>query len=154
MTTAFRVLLIATFFANAAMAATDLSRCLNRAGRGEDPLRRDKGRIECLKSFAPRMDRTSCLRLTRGFEYANNAEAMKSFCTFELKRDPTASECMSAALSMDYGSLRDDLVWGCLQRLNLTISRRDCRRLSELMVFPHQKARASSYCENEIRSAR
>jgi len=154
----FKLALTAVLFIasplTASAAINTISSCLQQASRGGDPMVRDNSRIRCLRSFAPRLDRDTCLRLTRGFEYSGNSEGMKSFCVFELKKDPKVADCSKAAGSMDYGSSRDELVWGCLRRLNLTLSKHDCRHLTGFMVYPTQKARAASYCENELKSSR
>lgn len=127
--------------------------CFQRATREANPAARDRARVQCIKAVSSQLDRVSCLKLTRGFEYSTNAEDMKSYCVFALRPEPKPADCLRAARSMDYGASRDDLVWGCLKRMNATISKGECKELARAMVFPAQKARASSYCDNEIKAS-
>lgn len=118
-----------------------------------NPMSRDRERSQCVKALAPTLNRETCLKHTRAFEYSINAEGMKAYCVFELRGDPRPADCLAAARTMDYGGSRDELVWGCLKRLKETVSKNECKQLARAMTFPAQKTRASSYCENEIRAS-
>lgn len=136
----------------AARPDRSLRQCLHHAARAADPGTRDENRIRCVKAFSRHLNALECARAARGLEYSFNAERMKAYCAFELKREANAGQCLKIARSMDYGSSRDELVWGCLRRLNARITPKECRALVDVMVFPAQKARARTYCANEIQA--
>lgn len=134
-------------------AAEASSSCRARISAGRDPDERDTVRMECLQRELPRLDWTTCLRRARGFEYLGGSQLAVGLCLFERKSKPRVGECLAAAASVETGDVRDDLLWGCLERLKLTISQKDCHRLARQMTYPSLKNRASSYCQSEIRDS-
>lgn len=127
--------------------------CRARISAGRDPDERDTVRMECLQRDLTRLDWNTCLRRARGFEYLGNSQLAVGLCLFERKSKPAIGECLAASAAVETGDVRDDLLWGCLERLKLTISRRNCQRLARQMTYPSLKNRAASYCQSEIRDS-
>lgn len=148
-----RFLLLATLMQIFAFAAEAAPSCRSRISQGRDPDERDLVRMECLQGELRSLDWKTCLKRARGFEYLGSSQHAVGLCLFERKSKPTVNECLTAAATVETGDVRDDLLWGCLERLKLTITHKDCLRIARQMTYPTLKNRASSYCGSEIRSS-
>lgn len=149
-----RFLVLILLFAAVEGRTSDGLDCQRSIARLSHPHDRDQVRMRCFQKTFRQWTWGQCLRAARGFEYLGASQEAMAQCLFEGISKVTVERCLRATDQLQTGEARDDLLWGCLERLRLTIKPKDCLEIARKMTYPSLKSRATSYCHHEIRRAK
>lgn len=146
------ITILSVCFISAIAAATELARCLDSAVVQNHRLEKEDLIRYCYNKHKKNVDKKTCyLNLAdkvSKFSSIKLNEEINTICFYETTSAKSMDSCLSEARKFKNSTNHDEAVFYCYQEFQDLLSKKDCLKTAEQLIYPLKKQYLQQHCLN------
>ncbi|MEQ1721668.1 MAG: hypothetical protein ABL930_00740 [Pseudobdellovibrio sp.] len=134
------------------LGAQELERCLNYATAQEHRLEKEDIIKICFDKFKTKINKSECYsylnKKVKSLDSTKLNEEITSVCFYETSQTPDLNSCMSETKKFKSSNNHDEAVFYCYQQFQEKLSKADCLKTANQLIFPLKKEYLTNHCNN------
>ncbi len=134
------------------LEAQDFEGCLNFATAQQHRLEKEDTVKTCFNRFKTKINKNECYsflnKKVKSLDSIRLNEEITSVCFYETSKAPDLNSCMNETKKFKSSNNHDEAVFYCYQQFQEKLSKADCLKTANQLIFPLKKEYLTDHCNN------